>query len=84
MVVGLRFLFSLPLCSGAMVAGFVVDWFWFGLVIENLVFFFFFVGVLDFCGFWFVFLVLGLLWGGRWRMVTIPHRRDMMKMSLWD
>ena len=38
MVVGLQFLFSLPLCSGAVVVGFVVGRFWFGLVIENLVF----------------------------------------------
>ena len=26
----------------------------------------FIVGALDFCGFWFVFLVLGLLWGGQY------------------
>ena len=38
MVVGLQVLFSLPLCGGAAVVGFVVGRFWFGLVIENLVF----------------------------------------------
>ena len=35
---GLQVLFSLPLCGGAAVVGFVVGRFWFGLVIENLVF----------------------------------------------
>ena len=38
MVVGLQFLFSLPLYGGTVGVGFVVGWFWFGLVIENLVF----------------------------------------------
>ena len=37
-VVDLQFLFYLPLCSGAVVVGFVVGRSWFGLVIENLVF----------------------------------------------
>ena len=46
MMVGLQFLFSLPLCGGAVVMGFVVGRFWFGLVIENLIF----------CG------CVGLLW----------------------
>ena len=62
MVVGLQFLFSLPLCGGAVVVGFVVGRFRFGLVIDNLVF----------CrcvGFLWVLVCvsgLGLLWGDRY------------------
>ena len=75
MVVGLRFLLSFSLqwrygvgfCSGSVLV-------WIG---DREFFFFFLVGVLDFCGFWFVFLVLGLLWGGRWRTVTKSHREEM-------
>lgn len=77
MAVGLQFLLSLPLYGGAMVVGFVMGRFWFGLVIENLVFCCYvgFLWVLD-CvsGFGFVMgwsiLLMGL-WGllvvgGRW------------------
>ena len=60
-----------------MVVGFVVGRFWFGSVIEDMGFLF--VGVLEF---WFWLLVLGLLWGGRWQIVTKPQRRDVMKI-LW-
>ena len=71
-MVGLQFLFSLPLCDGVVVVGFVVGQFWFGLVIENLIFLWvcwIFVGF----GLYFWFWVCCGVVGGGWSQSHIEE-----------